>query len=154
MAKAKTTTESETTKDKSAGRALASDKAAGRSGEAPAAAAAEAGQAAAALDSAAAAVPMARESAAPAATAAAGRGRRQVKVGRVVSSKMNKTVIVTVENTTTHRLYHRYMKRTSKFAAHDAENRCQVGDVVEIVSNRPLSRTKRWRVREILKRAE
>ena len=82
------------------------------------------------------------------------RGRRQVKVGRVVSNKMNMTVIVTVESPATHRLYHRYMKRTSKFAAHDAENRCQVGDVVEIVSSRPLSKTKRWRVREILKRAE
>jgi small subunit ribosomal protein S17 len=80
--------------------------------------------------------------------------RRQVKVGRVMSNKMEKTVIVTVENTTTHRLYHRYMKKTSKFAAHDAENRCQVGDVVEIVASRPLSKTKRWRVREILKRAE
>ncbi len=67
-------------------------------------------------------------------------GRRvQVKVGKVVSNKMQKTVIVTVENTATHRLYHRYMKRTSKFAAHDAENRCRVGDLVEIVSSRPLS---------------
>jgi small subunit ribosomal protein S17 len=82
------------------------------------------------------------------------RGRQQVKVGHVVSDKMDKTVIVTVQNTTTHRLYHRYMKRTSKFAAHDAENRCKVGDVVEIVSSRPLSKTKRWRVREILQRAE
>ena len=82
-------------------------------------------------------------------------GRRvQVKVGKVVSNKMQKTVIVTVENTATHRLYHRYMKRTSKFAAHDAENRCQVGDLVEIVSSRPLSHSKRWRVREVLKRAE
>jgi len=82
------------------------------------------------------------------------RGRQQVKVGRVVSNKMDKTVIVSVEKTVTHRLYHRAMKRTSKFAAHDEENRCNVGDVVEIVSSRPLSRTKRWRVREILKRAE
>ena len=82
-------------------------------------------------------------------------GRRvQVKVGKVVSNKMQKTVIVTVENTATHRLYHRYMKRTSKFAAHDAESRCQVGDLVEIVSSRPLSHSKRWRVREVLKRAE
>lgn len=87
-------------------------------------------------------------------TAASPARRRQVKVGRVVSNKMQKTVIVSVENTTTHRLYHRYMKRTSKFAAHDAESRCQVGDVVEIVSSRPLSRTKRWRVHEVLKRAE
>ncbi len=86
--------------------------------------------------------------------ATAQRGRRQVKVGKVVSNKMDKTVIVTVENTMTHRLYHRYMKRTSKFSAHDAENRCKIGDVVEIVSSRPLSKTKRWRVREILKRSE
>jgi small subunit ribosomal protein S17 len=84
----------------------------------------------------------------------AARGRRQVKVGRVVSEKMNKTVVVAVENTTTHRLYHRYMKRTTKFHAHDEDNRCKVGDVVLIVSSRPLSKTKRWRVREILKRAE
>ena len=82
------------------------------------------------------------------------RGRRQVKVGKVVSNKMDKTVVVAVEKTVTHRLYHRGMKRTSKFAAHDEENRCNVGDTVEIVSSRPLSRTKRWRVREILQRAE
>ena len=80
--------------------------------------------------------------------------RRQVKVGKVVSNKMDKTVVVSVEKTVTHRLYHRGMKRTSKFAAHDEENRCKVGDLVEIVSSRPLSRTKRWRVREILQRAE
>src|SRR5918996_1017773 len=85
---------------------------------------------------------------------AAERGRQQVKVGRVVSNKMDKTVIVTVENTVTHRLYHRYLKRTSKFAAHDEQNECKVGDEVEIVSSRPLSRTKRWRVRSILKRAQ
>jgi len=67
---------------------------------------------------------------------------------------MNKSVVVAVENTTTHRLYHRYLKRTATFHAHDEENRCKVGDVVEIVSSRPLSKTKRWRVKEILKRAE
>jgi len=86
--------------------------------------------------------------------AAVARGRQQVKVGRVVSNKMNKTVIVAVEKTVTHRLYHRGLKKTSKFAAHDEENRCTVGDVVEIVSSRPLSKTKRWRVREVLQRAE
>lgn len=85
---------------------------------------------------------------------AARSGRQQVKVGRVVSNKMDKTVIVAVQKTVTHRLYHRYIKQTSKFAAHDEENRCNVGDEVEIVSSRPLSKTKRWRVREILKRAE
>jgi small subunit ribosomal protein S17 len=82
------------------------------------------------------------------------RGRQQVKVGRVVSNKMDKTVVVTVENTMTHRLYHRYLKRTSRFHAHDETNQCNVGDVVEIVSTRPLSKTKRWRVREILQRAQ
>jgi small subunit ribosomal protein S17 len=92
--------------------------------------------------------------AAPTAQAGSSTHNRQVKVGRVVSNKMDKTVIVTVQSTTTHRLYHRYMKKTSKFAAHDAENRCRIGDLVEIVSSRPMSRTKRWRVREVLKRAE
>jgi small subunit ribosomal protein S17 len=82
------------------------------------------------------------------------RGRRQVKVGKVVSSKMDKTVVVAVANTITHPLYHRTMKRTKKFHAHDEENRCNVGDVVEIVSSRPLSKTKRWRVLDIVKRAE
>lgn len=90
----------------------------------------------------------------PATTATSERGRRQTKVGRVVSNKMNKTVVVAVEETVTHRLYHRYMKKTKKFHAHDEENRCNVGDEVEIVSSRPLSKTKRWRVREILKRAQ
>jgi small subunit ribosomal protein S17 len=96
--------------------------------------------------------PTAPDASSPAAPPA--RGRRQVKVGRVVSNKMAKTVVVAVENTVTHRLYHRYMKRTSTFAAHDEENQCQIGDEVEIVSSRPLSRTKRWRVRRILKRAQ
>jgi small subunit ribosomal protein S17 len=82
------------------------------------------------------------------------RGRGQVKTGRVVSNKMNKTVVVEVAGTFTHRLYHRTMKKTKKLHAHDEENRCNVGDVVEIVSSRPLSKTKRWRVREIVKRAE
>ena len=81
-------------------------------------------------------------------------GRRQVKVGTVVSDKMDKTVVVAVTNTVMHRLYHRYMKRTSKFYAHDEENSCRLGDQVRIVSARPLSRQKRWRVDEILKRVE
>jgi small subunit ribosomal protein S17 len=84
----------------------------------------------------------------------AARGRQQEKIGRVVSSKMDKTVIIAVETTLTHRLYHRYMKKTTKFYAHDEENQCKEGDEVAIVSSRPLSKTKRWRVREILKRAE
>ena len=82
------------------------------------------------------------------------RGRRQSKTGTVVSSKMDKTVIVAVSNTVMHRLYQRYLRRTSKFYAHDETNQCNVGDRVRIVSVRPLSRLKRWRVREILKRAQ
>jgi small subunit ribosomal protein S17 len=88
------------------------------------------------------------------APASAERGRRQVRVGRVVSTKMDKTVVVAVADTFTHRLYHRTIKKTKKLYAHDEENRCNVGDEVEIVSSRPLSKMKRWRVREIVKRAE
>lgn len=82
------------------------------------------------------------------------RGRSQVLTGTVVSDKMDKTVVVAVERTVIHRLYHRYAKRTKKFVAHDEKNECNVGDRVEIVSSRPLSRTKRWRVRQILERAQ
>jgi small subunit ribosomal protein S17 len=82
------------------------------------------------------------------------RGRRQEKVGIVLSSKMDKTVVVAVEKTITHRLYHRYQKQTSKFFAHDEENRCKPGDRVRLVSSRPLSRLKRWRVAEILESAQ
>ena len=82
------------------------------------------------------------------------RGHQQVKVGRVVSDKMNKTVVVAVEKTITHRLYHRAMKKTSRFHSHDEENQCRIGDLVEIVSSRPLSKTKRWRVRQIVERAQ
>ena len=82
------------------------------------------------------------------------RGRSQTKVGVVVSDKMDKTVLVEVENTVTHRLYQRYLKRTRKFAAHDESNDCKTGDRVLLVSSRPLSKRKRWRVREVLERGE
>ncbi len=82
------------------------------------------------------------------------RSRRQVLTGTVVSDKMDKTVIVKVERTIMHRLYHRYMKRSSKFAAHDEQNECRTGDRVTIVSSRPLSKSKRWRVKEIVERAK
>lgn len=88
------------------------------------------------------------------AEATKGRGRRQVKVGTVVSDKPDKTVVVAVKNTFIHPLYHRYMSKTAKFHAHDEGNECRTGDTVEIVSSRPLSRTKRWRVSEIVRRAE
>jgi len=82
------------------------------------------------------------------------RGRQQALQGLVVSDKMDKTVVVAVERTIVHRLYQRYMKRTSKFAAHDEQNECKVGDRVVIVSSRPLSKSKRWRVKEIVERAK
>ena len=82
------------------------------------------------------------------------RGSRQTLVGRVVSDKMGKTVVVEVESTVLHKLYRRYIKRRSKYHAHDGENQCTVGDRVEIVSTRPLSKLKRWRVRRILQKAE
>jgi small subunit ribosomal protein S17 len=81
------------------------------------------------------------------------RGRRQVLTGTVVRDKMDKTVVVAVERTVMHRLYRRYVKRTSKFAAHDEGNECRLGDRVVIVASRPLSKRKRWRVREIVERA-
>ena len=77
---------------------------------------------------------------------------RQMKVGRVVSDKMDKTVIVAVEFTRLHPIYKKAMKRTSKFAAHDERNECRTGDVVRIEETRPLSKTKRWVVREVVQR--
>lgn len=79
---------------------------------------------------------------------------RQTMVGKVVSDKMDKTVVVSVGKTTVHRLYRRYLKRTSKYYAHDENNQCGVGDLVEIVASRPLSKQKRWRVQRVLERAE
>ncbi len=81
-------------------------------------------------------------------------GRRQVLTGTVVSDKMDKTVTVKVERTIMHRLYQRYVKRTKKFSAHDEANDCRIGDRVTIVSCRPLSKQKRWRVSEIVERAK
>lgn len=83
-----------------------------------------------------------------------GAPNKTTKVGLVVSDKMDKTVVVAVKGTYVHPLYHRYVSKTKRFAAHDEANECRVGDKVEIVSSRPLSRTKRWRVREILERGQ
>lgn len=80
--------------------------------------------------------------------------QRQVLQGIVVGDKMDKTVTVKVERTVMHQLYRRYMKRNKKFAAHDENNDCQVGDRVVIVACRPLSKRKRWRVQEIVARAK
>ena len=82
------------------------------------------------------------------------RGHRQVLQGTVVSDKMDKTIVVKVENTVMHGLYRRYMKKSAKYYAHDEQNECGVGDRVEIVASRPLSRLKRWRLRRVLARGE
>ncbi len=78
------------------------------------------------------------------------RGRRKIRVGRVVSDKMDKTVVVAVEWRQRHPLYGKSVKRVTKFHAHDEDNRCSIGDVVNIMETRPLSRTKRWRVTSVL----
>ncbi|MBX6340951.1 MAG: 30S ribosomal protein S17 [Thermomicrobiaceae bacterium] len=80
--------------------------------------------------------------------------RRLTKVGRVVSDKMDKTVVVAVDYLRRHPIYKKTVRRTSKFKAHDEQNLCRVGDLVLIEETRPLSKTKRWVVREILERAE
>jgi len=81
------------------------------------------------------------------------RGMKRQVVGVVVSNQMNKTVIVAVERLVKHRMYQKYVKRQTKFAAHDETNSCQTGDTVQITESRPLSRTKRWRVSKIVKKA-
>ena len=78
---------------------------------------------------------------------------RQEKIGRVVSSRMDKTIVVEVSRRVPHPLYRRVVQRKKKFYAHDERNQCQVGDVVRIVESRPLSRLKRWRLAEVLRRA-
>lgn len=81
-------------------------------------------------------------------------GRRQTKIGRVVSNKMQKTVVVAVDYLKPHTLYRKIIRKTNKFHAHDEDEQCQPGDMVRIEETRPMSRTKRWRVVEILKRGE
>lgn len=76
--------------------------------------------------------------------------RRRTKTGTVVSDKMDKTVVVAVESTRRHRLYGRSVRRTKNYHAHDEDNRCKIGDKVTIAESRPLSKTKHWRVREVI----
>ena len=80
------------------------------------------------------------------------RNVRKVRVGKVVSDKMNKTVVVAVERKVPHALYNKPMVSTKRFKAHDENNECQIGDTVKIVETRPLSKYKCWRVVEILER--
>jgi small subunit ribosomal protein S17 len=82
------------------------------------------------------------------------RNTRKVREGLVVSNKMDKTVVVEVEDRVKHALYGKVMRRTSRLKAHDEANACGIGDRVQIMETRPLSATKRWRVVEILERAK
>lgn len=82
------------------------------------------------------------------------RGRRKTRTGVVVSDKMNKTVVVTVERRYAHPLYGKQVTRTKKYHAHDENNEYHVGDTVRIMETRPLSKLKRWRVVEVLERAK
>ena len=82
------------------------------------------------------------------------RGNRKVRIGTVVSNKMDKTVVVAIETFVTHPLYKKQIKKTTKFKAHDEENACGIGDVVKIMETRPLSKDKRWRVTSIIEKAK
>lgn len=82
------------------------------------------------------------------------RGLRKVRTGVVISDKMDKTITVKVERLVKHPVYKKYYRLTKKFKAHDLENTCKMGDTVSIMETRPLSKTKRWRLLEIVERAK
>lgn len=81
------------------------------------------------------------------------RGSKKRMEGTVLSAQMDKTVVVTVERLIKHKVYKKYIRRRKKFVAHDEHNQCGVGDTVEIIESRPLSRRKRWRVTNIVAKA-
>ena len=81
------------------------------------------------------------------------RALRKTRVGKVVSDKMDKTIVVAVETRVKHPLYKKIIKRTYKLKAHDEKNECSVGDIVKVMETRPLSREKRWRLVEIIEKA-
>lgn len=78
------------------------------------------------------------------------RGSRKTQVGVVVSDKMDKTVVVRVSHLVKHSVYNKYIKRSAKYKAHDKDNSCKIGDRVLIVETRPMSKDKRWKVRQII----
>lgn len=82
------------------------------------------------------------------------RGRRKVRIGQVVSDKMDKTIVVKVEDFIRHPLYGKRIKRTKKFKAHDEQNACGIGDKVRIMETRPLSKDKRFRLVDIIEKAK
>lgn len=82
------------------------------------------------------------------------RNSRKVKIGKVVSNKMDKTIVVAIEESVKHPLYGKVVKRTYKMKAHDEENTCAIGDKVKVMETRPLSKDKRWRLVEIVEKAQ
>ena len=81
-------------------------------------------------------------------------GMRKTKVGKVLSNKMDKTIIVIEEKRVMHPIYKKFYKKSTKFAAHDSKNTCDIGDKVKIMETRPLSKTKRWRLVEIVEKVK
>ncbi|PKK91426.1 MAG: 30S ribosomal protein S17 [Candidatus Wallbacteria bacterium HGW-Wallbacteria-1] len=79
---------------------------------------------------------------------------RKTRVGRVVSNKMNKTIVVDVERRFRHPMYKKFIRRNKNYKAHDENNTCNIGDIVKIMETRPMSKDKRWRLIEILERAK
>ena len=82
------------------------------------------------------------------------RNLRKIRVGVVSSNKMDKTIIVNVERKVKHPLYGKFVKKTTKFHAHDEKNECSIGDTVKIMETRPLSKTKRWRLVEVVEKVK
>lgn len=82
------------------------------------------------------------------------RNKRKVREGWVISNRMDKTIVVAVERRFRHPRYEKIIRRTSKLYAHDGKNECQIGDKVKVMETRPLSKLKRWRLAEILKKAK
>ena len=82
------------------------------------------------------------------------RNLRKTRIGKVTSNKMDKTIVVAIENHVKHQLYNKIVKKTYKLKAHDENNDCNIGDTVKVMETRPLSKDKRWRLVEIVERAK
>lgn len=82
------------------------------------------------------------------------RNLRKVRVGKVVSDKMDKSIVVSVERRVKHAMYGKFVKKTSRFMAHDENNECGVGDTVRIMETRPMSKSKRWRLVDLIEKAK
>jgi small subunit ribosomal protein S17 len=88
------------------------------------------------------------------ATTESARGRRKLRVGKVVSDRMDKTIVVSIERLVKHAEYGRYVRRREKFKVHDEKNECRIGDVVRFMETRPMSKDKRWRFVALVERAK